>query len=248
MRKIQRILAAWLALLFVLAASAASGEAPTLRGYDKQLKYQYITFGAYPTEKDGTRAPVLWRVLGVEDGVACLMTEHIVDFLQYHEVKDRDAENPLQYADTLIRRTLNEQSVGEMFTPLEQVCLIEMEDGRGLLSVPTRKELHQVAYGFKNANYTVDKRRQARGTPYAYKRGLKVIGETGNSWYWTTEWRRAGYRWIVGDNGHISCSGINRGGGLRAICYVEVEELRVLGGTGTREAPLKLAAREAIAP
>ena len=56
------------------APTAAQADTPTdaqrlVRGYDADLGYIYINYGRYPYEADGTVAPILWRVLGVdEDG------------------------------------------------------------------------------------------------------------------------------------------------------------------------------------
>ena len=61
-----RALAACLVLLFL----APAARAVTLSGYREgagntpQECYQYVTFGRYPYERDGSQAPVLWRVLG----------------------------------------------------------------------------------------------------------------------------------------------------------------------------------------
>ena len=231
------------ASLFFLSPMAALSDTPALRGYDPIIKYQYVTFGEYPTQKDGTREPTLWRVLGVQDGVALLMTEYIIDFLTYNDVKDKDLQNPLAYADSLIRKTSNEQCVNDLFTEAEKACLVEMADGRGLLSVANLDELRNKDHGFFATNYTVDKRRQGQGTPYAKSLGLQNIDGTGNSWYWTTEWRKPGYRWIVGDNGHISTSGIDRKGGYRPVCYVRMDLLTAQGGGGEKTDPLRLKAR-----
>ena len=133
--RLNRIICLCLALLALLPCLAIAEEAPVLRGYDTQTrKYQYATFGVYPYDKDGTEAPVLWRVLGrgipaaddvigkdtydhmakkyanrdeftVEnDDVFLLITEYIIDTVLYHPVRD-EADGPgLDYADTNVRR------------------------------------------------------------------------------------------------------------------------------------------------
>ena len=252
MQMMKRIVAL-LALLVLMSGGlpALGEEPPQLRGYDKRLRYQYVSFGMYPTQKDGTREPVLWRVLGVQDGIAFLMTEHIIDCLVYNTWADTDRYTPFLYADTMIRQTCNEQCAYELFTEAERACLLEMSDGRGLLSVPSVDELLNTAYGFLGGKYTVDARRQAVGTPYAHEKGLKkhpVKGYGNRSWYWTTEWRRAGARWIVGSNGHISVQTITNAGGLRPVCYARVNMLTIVSGSGTMEAPLRLMARTRSVP
>ena len=234
--------------------------------------YQYVTFGRYPYEKDGTEAPVLWRVLGpgtpgeddvINEGSApprkwkkaantdapggedadvyCLMSEYILDMVLYHDVKDTDRGPALDYVDSLMYQSMNGDFLGRLFTPEEQAVLVWMPQ-RGLLGLPTRKgELFRADYGFTPEDFTEWQARRAVGTPYAYGQGLKRIAHY--SWYFTADWRRYGSRWIVGDNGHISVSGVNRKGGVRPVCYVHADRLQALGGSGTMEDPLRLQVR-----
>ena len=53
-----------LLLFFALLLPSAVAE-ETLRGYDRKDGYVYVTFGSYPQTEDGTRLPILWRVLQV---------------------------------------------------------------------------------------------------------------------------------------------------------------------------------------
>lgn len=259
-------------ILLCLFTAFAQADEPALRGFIKGEGYQYVTFGCYPYSKEGETAPVLWRVLGPgtpEDDdlnnaandigfnkkkyatgdnltgsnadVFCLMTEYIIDFTLYHDVAD-EAEGPaLDYKDTMIKAYMNDELLPRLFTSEEQSVLVNMPQ-RGLISVPSRKgELFRPDYGFKTEDFGETPRRATEGTPYAYSLGLKMI--KGHSWYWTTDWRAPGRRWIVGDNGHISVSGLVREGGVRALCYVHADQLAITGGEGTLENPYVLALR-----
>ena len=232
--------------------------------------YTFVAFGRYPFDADGSEAPVLWRVLGpgspekadVIDAVnepgrswkkaangdelsgenadlCCLMTEYIVDTLLYNDVKDTQDGTPLDYENTAVYRTLNAEVLARLFDAREQAALFEMPD-RGLLALPTRKgELFRTDYGFPAEDFTESRTRRAKGTPWAFARGLKhTAGQY--SWYFTADWRRPGFRWIVGDNGHISVSGADRAGGVRLVCYVHTGRLKSAGGSGTFEDPLQL--------
>ena len=239
MRKI-RWFAVLLIAMLLYSTAVALCEEVSLRGYLQKGGYQRISFGAYPTQKDGEIEPVTWRILGIDDdGIACLMTEHIIDFIYFNEAKDTQ-ESPLAYPDSLINQTCNETVVNALFTEAERNLLIPLSDNRGILSPASYVELLNTEYGFKGGNFTVDKNRQAYGTPYAYSLGLKRIGSNGQAWYWTTEWRRAGYRWIVGDDGHISVSGIDRKGGLRPVCYIDLSTAHIAGGEGTIDNPFTI--------
>ena len=235
--------------------------------------YQYVTFGVYPYAEDGAAAPVLWRVLGPgtpgEDDVLiaeevaaynkdkysngdaftadtadvyCLMTEQIIDTVLYHHERDEEGGPTLDYWDTMIYASLNGAIIIRLFTEGEQSVLVEMP-GRGRLSVPSRKgELFRRDYGFADGDFTKDRRRCATGTPYAFSQGLRHINGP-YSWHWTTDWRAYGRRWIVGDDGHISVSGLDREGGIRPVIYVHTEMLRAAGGSGTIEDPYQLVVR-----
>ena len=224
-----------IAVLLVFSCAAACGEAQ-VRGYVNKQGWEFVQFGQYPYEADGTPAGVLWRVLKVEDGVAFMITEKVIDFVLHHTEKDKDPEQPLAYADTLMRQFCNETCVPAMFTEAERAALTEMEDGRGLLSCPTFEELTDTATGYPSGKGK-NQRRNAWGTPYAYAKGLKKLGSNNCSWYFTATWRRLGFRWIVGDDGHISVVGADREGGLRPVIYVDLNKVDSLGGEGSREEP-----------
>ena len=264
---LRRLLFALTALFFL--SSLAAADTSSLRGFVKGEGYQYALFGAYPFSKEGEEAPVLWRILGPgtpEDDdlnnaandigynkrkyatgddlsgenadVFCLMTEYIIDFTLYHDTADTADGPALDYNDTQIRSYMNDVLLPRLLTEEEQSVLVEMPQ-RGLISVPSRKgELFRPDYGFKTEDFGATPRRATEGTPYAYSLGLKMI--KGHSWYWTTDWRAPGRRWIVGDNGHISVSGLVREGGIRALCYVHADQLTISGGEGTKESPFIL--------
>ena len=71
-----------------------SGELmnPEIRGFDDKAKeeYQYLRLGTYYYKEDGTRAPVVWRVLSREGNIAQLITENVIDALQMLKIEDYD--------------------------------------------------------------------------------------------------------------------------------------------------------------
>lgn len=267
----RKLICICLALLCMLCAGTAyCEENAALRGYDTQTrKYQYALFGVYPYEKDGSEAPVLWRVLGHgipsdddiinrsnepkwdwkkranrdeltqdNDDVFLLMTEYIIDTVLYHPERDVLDGPGLDYADTNVRHVLCSEVLPRIFTPEQQAALVEMPQ-RGLLGLPSRRgEMFHPDYGFPEEDFVKVKRRVATGTPYAFAKGLRNI--KGNSWYWTTDWRAPGRRWIVGDDGHISVSGLDREGGIRPVCYVKTDMIEITDGTGTIDDPFIL--------
>lgn len=211
----------------------------TLRGFDKEAKgekYQFVTFGQYPYSSVSDVQPVTWRVLVVKDGAAFMITENVIDYTYYHDVKDEYGGPELEYRDTLINAYCNNECINLLFTKDEQQALIEMEEGRGLLSCAKSEELLDRATGFRANPIGVDTRRWAKGTPLAHAKGLKEADE-GHSWYWTASRRRPGYRYIVGSDGHISAAACNREGGLRPVVYLDTAKVDVVSGEGTSEHP-----------
>ena len=185
------------------------------------------------------------------EDVYCLMTEYIIDFHLYNEVRDTRDGEPLAYEDSELYRFCNETSLardengepigllGWLFTPDERAVLMDMP-GRGLVSPPSRKgELFRIDYGFLNEDFRECLNRQATGTYYAFDQGHKYIVDAW-SWYFTTDRRRVGFRWIVGDNGHTSVAGADREGGVRLVCYPHMDQLTCIGGTGTKDDPYQL--------
>lgn len=225
-------------LLICLLAPAFAQAQVEARGYESRT-YQYVAYGKYPYEADGTETDLLWRILTVEDNTAFMITEYVIDYVQYHPEKDKDKNNPLDYCNSSMCHYLNTTCIDRMLTQEQRTPLLEMENGRGLLSLATTAELQNPETGFSRAKYTEDKRRQALGTPYAHELGLRRIDKKGHVWYFTADWRRLGFRWIVGDNGHISCVGTDRFGGVRPVIYMDLSKLECTGGEGTKEDPFR---------
>lgn len=255
---------------FILFFPEAMADMPRLHGYSQSgPHYQYVTFGTYPSGKNAEVQPVIWRVLGQgmpgkedvinasnvpekhapkvprQDSISeenadvyCLMTEYIIDFLLYNAVRDDQEGLALDYVDSLLYDTLNGEVLSTLFTQKEQDVLLFMPE-RGLIAPPSRfGELFREDYGFPSEDFCKSENRHTVGTSYAYRKGLKHV--KGYSWYWTSDWRAPGRRWIVADDGHISVSGVNREGGVRLICYVHTNRLDCEGGRGTLEDPYRL--------
>ena len=178
--------------------------------------------------------------------VFCLMTEYIIDAAQFNDVRDEVNGEALDYVDSAIARYVTTELTNRLLTPDEQSALVPMP-GRGpggsdaLLSLPTRRgELHRTDYGFVEKDFLSRgwPRRRTDATPYAFMMG--AVHVKGYSWYFTTDWRRYGFRWIAADNGHISVAGTDREGGIRPVCYVHAQLLDCLGGSGTIDDPYVL--------
>ncbi len=244
----KKLVAALCALLIpcLTVASAETG----IRGYLKGSGYEYVLFGSYPYEKDGTEAPVLWRVLAAEDGKLLMMTEQIVDTCQvieesdpvviekrtYRRIADYKESDMIAYMNGAFADALTGDS------PL-RAAMCDFE-GRGIVFPLDTSEVTVVGYGFTKQIWSEQKTRQATGTPYAVKaRGLYVDAGIGKSPYWVaTVKAEDGYMMqIVGYNGHLSWGAYTRVNvGVRPCVYLDDSMLSVESGAGTKGDPYVL--------
>ena len=197
--------AAWLFLcVFCLSAAPAETavDACGLRGWDFDSGWQYVILGYHPYEADGTKAPVLWQVLAVEDGKALLYTAYIIDAHQPMEVSGKDAENKKYpdistYAECDLNRWLNETMIGDLLAD-EPALAAVTEEELGRLYPLTDFELMNEAYGFTNQRFYEVRSRWAYATPYALSKklypdyGSKVQKDDtyGTSSYWCANMKR----------------------------------------------------------
>ncbi len=212
----KRFLAA-LILLTLMAGSALAADIGDIRGYVKDEDYQILQLGTYPYEEDGTAAPLKWRVLYTENGVATLITEYIIDVHQVILTEDFKTTEKRKYRPftTFAESDLYAYLNGEMLSTMcaEQDfrdALEETENGK--LFIFTNLEYMNEDYGFPHtkSGSTIEqpgevavaaaKRRMAVGTPYAKAHTLYedwtgknkrlYVDVNGCSPYWTATMRR----------------------------------------------------------
>lgn len=235
-------------LLLCLTPLSAQGEA-TLHGWEKGQGYQYVLFGHYPYEKDGTVQPVLWRILEAQDGQALLLTEYVIDTSQViFETDPKVIENHTfrrinSYAESDLYEWLNTEGLDTLLgdDPARD-ALIE-EPGGGKLFILNTMQFLNPDYGFSATRWNEQRSRWAGGTPYALQRGL--YAENGQqSTYWVADLKSPdGYMMqLVGYNGHLSYGGYGRTNvGLRLSVRLDMNRMSVSGGEGTKESPFTLA-------
>ena len=252
------------ALCLLMALPAAAQE--QLRGYDKKAGYQYIAFGSFPQEADGTVHPILWRVLDVNDEYAYLLSEYVLfgnridpDDVYYQDIKGDFSKtemfrllngpfdgDPIPLEE---QKALNEKErlgyayiaptcfADTAFTDTEKAMLIE-DEALGKVFLASADDLKNKDYGF-----TSSKARQAYGTAYAYETGLFEY-QNHTSPYWTRS-QSVSYKYatrctkVDGDLGYIRCVVMNEG--CRPAIRLSSEALTIAAGSGTMEDPFTLA-------
>ena len=246
--RVRKVLIALLALLMLLSIPAMAEEYD-LRGYIKGQGWKFVNLGQYPYEKDGTVAPVLWRVLEIENDVALLITEYAIDTQQVIFEKDQ------KKIDTYDYRRINRYEESDLMPWLNTVCIETLFGGdpvrnllipdqtRGELFILNMDELRNPAYGFSANTWGEQPSRQAAGTPYAVRTKGLYSDNNGKVSYWASDIKdEEAYRLaLVGYDGHLSWGGYTRDNvGLRLAIRLDMTELEVTGGQGTRQKPFIL--------
>ena len=240
--------------LFLCLAMIVPSQAE-IRGYLKDQGYEYVLLGEYPYEKDGSVQPVLWRVLDVQDNVALLLTEYLIDTDQIIFVTDQSIIKKHSY------RRISSFEESDLFPKLSgeyldrllgddpiRNALVPRSNG-ALVFLLTDADYMNVNYGFANQRWASwpkqIKSHVAQGTPYAIsQKGLYKAHENGMSPYWVDAVKNAkDYKLqIVGFNGHLSYGAYTRTNiGLRLAMQLDLSQLQVTGGDGTKDTPYQLA-------
>ena len=173
-----------------------------LRSWNQSAGWQYVIMGYYPYESDGTRAPVLWQVLSVENGKALLYTTYIIDAHQPTEVSGKAAEKHTypaisDYGETDLNRWLNEEMIVDLLSD-EPVLAAVTEEQYGRLYPLTDSDLMEEAYGFTYQRFYEVRSRWAYATPYTlnkkiypdYGSKVQIDRAHGTSSYWVAALKR----------------------------------------------------------
>jgi len=244
MRTIKRLTALLLALLcFAPAAMAAE----TLRGYEKKNGYVYVQMGSFPQTADGGVEPLLWRVLSVKDGRAYLLSEYVLEARRIHGDYQEYANKPSNskkpgFNGDFARTELSLYMNGEFTTHFTagELALLESHETLGLFFPVTADDLKNKDYGFGT-----NQSRKAWATDYAKNNGLFVYGSKygKHSPYWTcdqstSDARHARCTKDQGELGRINV--ITEDLGMRPACYLDMDKVVILSGSGTMEDPYVL--------
>ena len=269
MKKICVLFLTALLLLAVLPLAVAEEET-AFRGYNG--KYQYVLLGSYPYDAEGlvfgnhpfesetkvTEAPVLWRILALEDNTLLMLTEDVIELQQVTFINDPEMIDSKKYeypvlekwAESDICHWMNTEMIDHLFgqDPIVNAMLPEGENGEnGKLFCMTDAQFVRSSYGWR-PNKDPTSVRVAAPTPYALKRRIFRDGQRkninykgGGSPYWCST-RTAPHRFqIVGWDGHLSAGAFTRENiGIRPSIRLDVNMVGVESGKGTKKDPFIL--------
>ena len=244
----------WLLMLLALlltaaAAPAQAAETADIRGYSKAGGYQYVAFGAYPTDADGGMQPILWRVLRTENGEAFLLTEYILFASPLHA----DYEHYSGWESSDLYAYLNSEFMNEAFTPAEQQALLIRTEDNARVTLITSDEMKDASIGFssnaarqcESTAWAKREREPKKLTLYIYSKGHKYSP-------WWSRTRSTDYphqQRRVMDEGKIGRVSVgNPDLGVRPCIYLDLSLLSIAGGSGAMNDPYQLMADAAALP
>lgn len=237
-------------LLLSIACPAWASEAVGIQGYSKSTGYQYVTFGTYPTDADGTVRPILWRVLRSADGEAYMMTEYILFASPVHE----DYDHYPGWEGSDLFAYLNNEFKQDAFSPAEQQALLVRTEDGGLVTLATIDEMRDASLGFASNND-----RLCESTEWAkehrikdtYKKSLYIYSKGHKYSPWWSRTRSQDYaheqRRVMdeGKLGRVSSGNVDLG--VRPVVTVNLSLLTIAGGSGAKDSPFQLQPTDAAA-
>ena len=245
-----------LLLAFLLLASALPSlaeDAASIHGFSKSGGYDYVLFGSYPTEADGTEAPILWRVLKTENGEAYLLSEYILFGAPVHG--DYDHYKGWETSD--LYNYLNTVFLNDAFNEEEQAVMLVRTEDNALVTLITSDEMKDASIGFSSNNARLCEstawakilqdppifelpatNNKGKWKPlYIYSKGKKYSP-------WWSRTRSTDYpheQRRVMDEGKIGrISTGNSDLGVRPAIHVDLKLLSILSGNGTMASPYQL--------
>ena len=102
----------------------------------------HFTFGNYPQGEDGEEQPIEWRVLAVEDGKALVISEKLLDYVQYNET-----DTDVTWETCTLQKWMNNDFISKAFSSSQQAKIITV----------TNQNPNNPQYGAKGDNATQDK-------------------------------------------------------------------------------------------
>ncbi|MBR1585709.1 MAG: phosphodiester glycosidase family protein [Clostridia bacterium] len=249
-----------LILLLITLFPALPGQAEDaadIRGYSSQGGYQYVQFGSYFTDADGTKQPILWRVLRSANGEAYMLSEYILFGCPLHG--DYDHYEGWEKSD--LYAYLNGTFKNDAFTAGQQDALLIRTEDNALVTLITSDEMKDASIGFSS-----NKDRLCESTAWAkilQNPPLWELPKTNNKGKWkklyvysnghkyspwwsrtrSTDYQHEQRR--VMDDGKVGRISVgNSDLGARPAITVDLSKLTIQSGDGTLSSPFLLTAQE----
>ncbi len=227
-----------LLILFSLFPFPAPAE-NALRGYSEKEGPAWAVFGTYPADESGEDAPVLWRVVSMDQEHALLLSEAILDVQPAHQ-----GDSYQGFETSTLSGWLKGEFALRAFSEAERAAIVQVGD-QADVSLPSAAMLKDGSLGFLR-----DADRQAAGTAYAVSKGLEVYGKGGAS-YWIADKAQSmqgGQRRVIKDGGMGYIRADAGYVGVRPILRLDLSRVSALSGEGTKKDPFVIAPGEKPIP
>jgi hypothetical protein len=194
-----------------------------LRGWSSSSGYQFVLLGRYI--QDYVDQPILWRVLGVNNGKALLLSEYILDTRSFD-----DNSNVWETSD--LRTWLNGDFYSDAFSQSERNAIVD--NGKlGKVFILSDAELSNSAYGFNSNKYVEDTFRRASGSMYAYSNNLWNVADSDFTNYYVRSKPNDINVGLITSRGVLMDAKITRDNvGIRPAVWVNVNQLPFTNGDG----------------
>ncbi len=145
----------------------------------------FITLGSYPEAAGGGRKPLRWRVLNVENGSALLVTENVIDAMNFS-----NEQRSLVWLSSDIRRFLNGEFFQDTFSEIEKKNILDSElmnyknvVFRTNSGDKTTDKVFLLSVEECERFFTNDSDRCAKATDLARAKGVFTSSD-GSAWWW----------------------------------------------------------------
>lgn len=231
-------------ILFLLAFSLMTGflgldaqaaESFSPASYDRKAGYAYVALGQYASAKDGTPAPLLWRVLKTQNNKSYLMSDLVIDT----KAVDSKAEQYTGYEKCELQLWLNGAFYKNVFSDAEKP-LVSADLSGYYVSLPEDSDLKDEAMGFIS-----QAARQAKPSAYAKGKDLNSY-QGGYAPYWTrTLASKASSQRAILKEGSVGYKNVDDARiGIRPVIWLDLAAVSSFEGTGSRENPYRLIAAQ----
>ena len=156
-------------------------------------EYYTFNFGNYPQGEDGEEQPIEWRVLAVESGKALVISEKLLDCVEYNETRTE-----VTWETCTLRNWLNNDFISKAFSSSQQAKIITVTnqnpnnpeyDTKG--GNATQDKIFELSIDEAKKYFRDDDDRIAVPTCYAKKQGCYVSDD-----YSLTNGEKKGWWWL----------------------------------------------------
>ena len=235
-RMIKRSAALIMMLSLALSALLSSyAEAPALSDVigDDLAIGDVVAFGVFEQDRntDNGPEPIQWRVLTIDHGSVLLLSEYVIDNLQYNEAK-----GDITWEDSTIRQWLNDTFYSDAFSPKEKKVIkttkLDNSQDAGnpkwnkiLGGNDTEDKVFLLSYSEVLAYFEDYKSAVSTATSYAHKRGADEWFTDACTWWLRSPGRVQYDGCFVTTKGKPDTSSARDKRGIRPAIWVELASI-----------------------